>query len=294
MKKSSFYAEISKNETYSIFLVISVFLFLSGLGYLIGEIYGGLGFNFMIFGIIISVIFIAVSLNYSEDIILTQTNAKEADKKDERYFVNIAQALCVGENIPVPKLYVINSDEINAFAAGKTPDKSIIGVTKGALKKLNRTELEGVIAHEISHIKNKDTLFMTLTAILVGSVVFLSEIFLRSMRFHNIERRKRNYLIIIAGIILAIIAPILVRLIYLMTSRKRELLADASAVKLTRYPDGLASALIKIKKENRKDLEVSKGAEQLFIVNPFNSKKMENLLSTHPDIDERIKILKGM
>jgi heat shock protein HtpX len=195
----------------------------------------------------------------------------------------------------MPKLYIMENSQINAFATGRNPQKSVVCVTTGALEKLNKQELEGVLSHEMSHIANYDIRFMTLTAVLVGMIAIVSEIFLRSLWFRNSDSdNKGNAIFLIIGIILAILAPIFVQLVQLAISRKREYVADASAVKLTRTPTGLIGALKKIKSENinpKESRKISKTMAPLFISNPF---KNSDITSTHPAIEKRIEILERM
>jgi heat shock protein HtpX len=192
----------------------------------------------------------------------------------------------------------MDSQEINAFASGRNPKNAVICVTTGALEKLNKHELEGVIAHEMSHIANFDIRFMTLTAVMIGMIAIISQIFLRSLWFGSGSngRDNKNAVFLIIAIVVAILAPIAAQLVSLAISRKREYAADASGVKFTRYSPGLASALTKIKHEHIdvKELQkYSKATAPLFISDPFK-KKFQNLFSTHPNIDDRIAKLKRM
>ncbi|MDD5700373.1 MAG: M48 family metallopeptidase, partial [Candidatus Nanoarchaeia archaeon] len=195
------------------------------------------------------------------------------------------------------KIYVMESEQINAFASGRDPEHSVICVTTGALEKLNKQQLEGVIAHEMSHVANYDIRFMTLTTVLIGMIAIVSEIFLRSLWFSGGEDRDRkNGILIIIGIAFAILAPIAANLVALAISRKREFAADASGVKFTRYPPGLRSALEKIKEESVSEQDrrkYPKAVAPLFISDPFK-KKVAGLFQTHPDINERIARLNRM
>jgi heat shock protein HtpX len=209
--------------------------------------------------------------------------------------------MSIASGLPMPKVYVMESEQINAFASGRNPQNAVICVTTGALEKLNKQELEGVIAHEMSHIANYDIRFMTLAAILVGMISIAAEIFLRSLWFSSSDREggKGKAILFILAIVVAILAPILAQLVSLAISRKREFTADATAVKFTRYSPGLTSALKRIKREyqveeNRDDKKhYTKAMAPLFISDPFK-KKAASLLSTHPPIDERIARLEKM
>jgi heat shock protein HtpX len=210
----------------------------------------------------------------------------------------------------MPKIYIINDPAPNAFATGRSPEKASVAVTAGLLARLNRDELQGVIAHEISHIVNRDILFVTLAGIMLGSIVLLSQVFLRGMFYSSLGGSRRRYssggkgggeaqiVIMIIAIVVAILAPIMAYLLYFALSRRREYLADAGAARLTRYPEGLASALEKISSDPAPQLaSVNKVTAPMYIVNPFKRKgqmKLSDLTSTHPPISERIRILRNM
>jgi heat shock protein HtpX len=198
--------------------------------------------------------------------------------------------------MPEPKVYIMPDTAINAFATGRSPQKASIAVTEGALNKLEDTELEGVIAHELSHVKNFDTRFMMLVAVLVGTVAILSRLLLRFPGRVRIKNDKNNVglILFVGGIVLAILAPIIGQLIKLAISRKREYLADASGALLTRYPEGLAKALEKIRLENQPVMRASEATAPLYFSNPFKASNLHNWLSTHPPIEERIKRLREM
>ncbi|MCW1297026.1 MAG: M48 family metallopeptidase [Candidatus Parvarchaeota archaeon] len=297
MERISFYEQIEKNKRDSIFLVILVFIFLLALFYVISLIFAPeLSAIFIIFAFIIAISYIFISYNYGDEIVLAATDAKPANEREHAYLINTVEGLSIAAGIPKPKVYVIESDEMNAFATGKDPAHSSIAVTTALLKNLNRMELEGVIGHEISHIKNYDIRFATLVAVLVGLVAIVSHMLLRSYRFgFRRERGERGAgLILIIGLILAIFAPIATRLVQAAISRRREFLADADAAKLTRYPEGLASALEKIMKMNMgKSMNVSEAVSHLFFVDP-NRSPLDALFATHPPIQERIRILRAM
>ncbi len=290
--------EITRNKIKSVGLMLVVFLSLIFIGYTIGQIYNpSLAYSFVIIAGIFSILFTFFSYYYSDKMVLASVNARPATKKEHRYLVNVVEELAIAAGIPTPRIYVIDSPEINAFATGRNPEKGIICVTTGMIELLDRAELEGVIAHEMSHIKNYDVRFATLVAVMVGMVVIVAHVFRRSMWFsggRDRDRKKGGGVLLILGLVFSILAPIFVKLVQLAISRKREYLADSSGGFLTRYPEGLASALEKIKKHNKGKMRVNKAAAPLFIANPFGNFKTSNLFSTHPPIDERIERLRNM
>lgn len=303
MERISFYDQIAKNKRNSILLASVVFFFLIALIYVIGLIiFPGLIFSpeisilFIIFSSFLVFFYAYFSFNYGDKVVLSATNAKPIDENDPKYvyLVNTVEGLSIAAGIPRPKIYLIESEEINAFATGKNPENSSIAVTTGLLKNLNRSEIEGVIAHEISHIRNYDIRFMTLVAVMVGLVAIISHALLRSFMYGGSRREKRGYgIFLLIGLILALISPIVVRLVQFAISRRREFLADASAVELTRYPEGLASALEKIMKINQGKMNVSEAVSHLFFTDP-NRSPLDKLYATHPPIEERIRILRSM
>jgi len=300
MEKINIFDQIEKNNRNSIILCILVFIILFSLIYFISIIFvPELTFIILIFGFIIIFFDIYFSYNYGDKVILKSVNAKPADEIKNRYLVDSVEGLAIAAGVPKPKIYVMESDEINAFVVGKNPQNSSLVVTTGALENLKRDELEGVIGHEMSHIRNYDVRFATLVAVLVGLAAIVSYMFLRTLRFGSFrsEDEKKGGAVIlimfIIAIILAIIAPIVTRLVQAAVSRRREFLADASGAELTRYPDGLANALEKIKKINEGKMNVSESISHLFIADPTKS-PLDNLFATHPPLSERIKILRAM
>lgn len=293
----SFYEQISKNKRNSIFLIIAIFLVFILLSYVIGLIYQDYFFFILILGIIISIFYVLIGYYNSDKIALASVNAQPVSRQQYRQYYNSVEGLTLASGMPMPKLYVMQNQEINAFATGRNPQNSVICVTTGALEKLNKQELEGVLAHELSHVSNYDIRFMTLVAVLVGMVAIISEIFLRSLWFRGRDRDGRaNAILMLIGIILAVLAPLAVMLVQLAISRKREYAADASAVKFTRYPPGLMNALKKIKNEHvpaEETKKINKAVAPLFISDPFK-KKISGLFQTHPPIERRIEILSRM
>jgi heat shock protein HtpX len=239
------------------------------------------------------------SYQFGDRIVLSSVNAKPAEGHQYTYLNNTVEGLAIAAGITKPDVYIIPSNELNAFATGKDPEHASLAVTSGLINTLDRDELEGVIAHEISHIRNRDVQFMTLVAVLVGLAGILSHMILRSYRWGGGSKRSRDrdsgigIVVIVVGFILAIFAPIATRLVQFAVSRRREYLADASAAELTRYPDGLADALEKLAQHNKGKMNVSESVSHLFISDP-NKSPLDAIYSTHPPIEERIKRLREM
>lgn len=296
-EKLSFEDQITKNKIKSFFLIGIIFIVFLLIGYLISAILGpGYFFIVMIFSIIFSLVYLWASYYFSANIALASVRAKPASHTEHRQLYHAVENMSIASGLPMPKVYVMQSEEINAFASGRDPKNAVICFTTGALNKLNKQELEGVVAHEMSHIANYDIRFMTLTYVVIGLISIAAEILLRSMWFSDRENSKNALFLIIASIVVAILAPILAQLISLAISRKREFLADATGAKFTRYPKGLADALRKIRDEHVSPEErkrYSKEMAPLFISDPFK-RKITNLLSTHPDVNERIRRLEAM
>ena len=254
---------------------------------------------FLIFAIILSIVQSFASFWYSDKIVLAMTGAKEIQKKDNPELYRIVENLAITAGLPAPKIYIINEAQPNAFATGRDEKHAVIAVTTGLLEKLEKIELEGVIAHELSHIGNKDMLLGTVIVVLVGIVALLSRMFLR-ISFYSGGRRKRDKnssagIIMILGPIGAILAPVVAVLIQLAVSRKREYLADATGALLTRYPEGLARALEKISQDRTPLRTADTSTAHLYISNPFKEKNwLAGLFSTHPPVKERLKALRGM
>ena len=290
MKKIDFRDQIRKNKIKSYLLVLVVGIVLILLGYIITFAFSPEYFFFiMIIAIIFSLSYTLFSYYNSHNIAVKSVRAKEAKRSQYPDYHRLVESLVVSSGLPKPKLYVMESNNINAFASGRNPQNAVICVTTGALEKLNRREIEGVLAHELGHVQNYDIKFMTLVTVMVGMVAIISEIFLRSLWFRSRDNDRSGNIFLIIGIILAILAPIFVYFIQASMSRKREYSADATAVKYTRNPQGLIGALEKIKAESMPEKKVSKALSPLFFSNP-----LKNLSSTHPPIEKRIKALKSM
>ncbi|MBL7045491.1 MAG: M48 family metallopeptidase [Parcubacteria group bacterium] len=236
---------------------------------------------------------------YSDKIVLKMTGAKEVVREENRELYNIVENLSITAGLPMPKLYIIEDSAPNAFATGRDKEHAVVAVTTGLLKMLDKNELEGVVAHELSHIGNRDMLVMTVVVVLVGFIALISDFFIRMSLFggHGNNRdNKFGVILVIAGIVLAILSPIIAKLIQLAISRKREFLADASGALLTRYPEGLASALQKISSYRAPMKRASNATAHLFISNPFGGeakKGLHKFFMTHPPVEERIMALRG-
>jgi len=290
----SFHEQISRNKRNSFILLSVIFLTFVLLGYVIGKIYSGSFFIIMSGFTAFSIIYILIGYYNSDKIALASVNAVPASQEEFPRYHNLVEALCIASGMPKPKLYVMKSEQINAFATGRDPKNAVICVTTGAFEKLNKVELEGVLAHELSHIANFDVRFMTLTAVLVGMIAIISQMFLRSLWLRGDGRdNKGKSMLMLAGILLAVLAPLFVQLVQLAISRKREFVADASAVKFTRYTNGLISALKKISQEHMPEKRINKAVAPLFISDPLK-RKISGLFQTHPPIEERIKFLERM
>lgn len=280
---------------FSLFFVGVVYVIAQGFGY--GEV-GGLGI--VGFALILAGIMNFASYFWSDKIVLSISGAKPLEKKDNPQVYRMVENLCIAAGLPTPKIYIIDDTATNAFATGRDPKHAAIAFTSGILQKLKKEELEGVTAHELSHVGNRDTLVMTMVSVLVGTIALLSDFFLRSMWYGGRGDRdnKSGAIFMVIAIVAAILAPIVATLIQLAVSRRRELLADASGVLLTRYPQGLASALQKISGD-REALEVAnRGTAHLYIVNPLKGQQaigwFAGLFNTHPPVEVRVKALREM
>ena len=286
-----------------VFVFVAVYILTNAFGYYMGYQPGGLGYFGMAF--IVSGISSFFSYYYSDKIVLGISGARRANPQEDKLFTQVVENLCIGAGIPKPKLYVIEDSAPNAFATGRDPDHAVICVTTGLLSKLDRTELEGVLAHEISHIRNYDIRLMSVVSVMVGLVALLGDWFLRVRFFGGGRSRDNNdgslgAIMVIVGIVFAILSPIIAQLIQLAISRRREFTADAGSVGITRQPQGLISALEKISSDAEPLEAANKATAHLYIVNPF--KKSSNkvvatfagLFNTHPPVPERIKALKSM
>jgi len=294
------YSAISVNKWKTWLIMVFFIIFITTISYVFAKALN-YGLELAVFALILSGFMSFFSYYYSDKMILGLSRAKQISKTDNPRLFNTVENLCLAAGLPTPKIYIINDNSPNAFATGRDPKNAVICVTTGILEKLNKVELEGVISHELSHIKNYDIRLMGIVTILVGFIAILADFFLRSLWIRNYDDEDRksaqNYLLLI-GLVFALLSPIIATLIQLAVSRKREFLADASGVLLTRYPEGLASALEKISKDPNPLKTANNATAHLFIANPFKNKSVENWLSnlfnTHPPIEERIRILRSM
>lgn len=300
------YEQIAKNKRKTVILLFVFFV-------LIGIV--ALAVNFLLgygaYGLIIAVVFAILmswgSYFYSDKVALAVSGAKPADGPEYQRYHNVVEGLCIAAGLPKPRLYVVNDPAPNAFATGRNPKHAAVAVTSGLLETMNRVELEGVLAHELSHIKNYDILVSTIAVTAVGVLVILSDIALRLMWFGGGRNRDRDgggsalgIVLLIVSLITIILAPIAAQLMRMAVSRRREYLADASGVHMTRYPPGLISALEKLKDDNAVIRHRSRATAQLWIEEPNDVKpggrgaRLNRLFETHPPLEDRIKVLKEM
>ncbi len=295
---ATLYTQQSKNVRKTWLLMSGFLIIVIALGFFISRVYGNpnILYIFVLFSIGMNI----AGYWYSDKIALSIAGAHPATR--EQYFdlYTIVENLSITAGLPMPKIYVINDPAPNAFATGRDKNHAVVAATTGLLSVLNKTELEGVMAHELSHIGNRDMLVSTVAVVLVGFIAIVSDMLIR-MSFFGGGRgndSKGNGILILVTIVLAILAPIAATLIHLAISRKREYLADASGALLTRYPEGLASALEKIAQHGKPMQKQSTAIAHLYIANPFGSgsvgKKIGGLFATHPPMEERVKILRSM
>jgi heat shock protein HtpX len=293
----------SSNVRRTWFMFVIFFAVVIGVGYVFAQAYGDP--SFILFAVIFSVVYSFISYYSSASIALSLARAKEIEKTDNPTLWNIVENLCIADGLPMPKLYITPELQINAFATGRDNQHAAVAVTQGALQRLDKTELEGVIAHELSHVKNRDILVSTVAAILAGIISLVADVFLRSFFWSGGRgfggRRggdgEAQEIFFIAAIVLAILAPIGTMLIQLAISRRREALADASGVLLTRYPEGLISALQKIAVDDVPMKTAKDSTAHMWLDNPFKGKSASwwhKLFMTHPPIEERIAALQKM
>jgi heat shock protein HtpX len=305
--------QIRANKRSSIFLISLMAGMLVLLGYFLGLVFAG--YRGALFGIVIAiglwVILTILSFSSGDQILLSASKARRVTKKVHPQLFNVVEEMSIAANLPMPKVYIINDPAPNAFATGRKPENASIAVTAGLLGKLNRDELQGVVAHEMSHILHRDILFVTIAGIMLGTIVLLSQVFLRGMFYRSLAGGNRRFssggkgggqaqlVMLVIAILAAILAPLFAQLLYFSLSRKREYLADAGSARLTRYPPGLASALEKIASDKGAQLgSANKVTAPMYICNPLKKKKkgigLSDLTSTHPPISERVKVLRSM
>lgn len=294
------YEAVDSNKIKSLLVIFLFIAFITGVSFVFGKALG-YGPSFIGFAFILSGLMSFSSYWWSDKVVLAMSMARPADKKRDFQFFTVAENLSMAAGLPMPKLYIIEDTAPNAFATGRDPQHAVICATTGLLDKLDRTELEGVVAHEMSHIGNYDIRLMSIVSILVGTVVLLADWFTRISFFgrHDNRDNNSNTIFLVIGLVVAIISPIIAILIQLAISRQREFLADATGVKLTRFPDGLIRALKKISKDTEPLEAANKATAHLYIINPLKNTKntvgwFAGLFNTHPPVEKRIKALQAM
>jgi heat shock protein HtpX len=289
------YDFIAANKRKTVILITVFTGLVLAIGWLIDEAYGGGGF-FLTIAALYSGGSALVSYYTGDKVALFVSGARPVTAAENPYLVCMVENLCISQGMPVPKVHVIQDPAINAFATGRDPQHASIAVTTGAIEKLANEELEGVLAHELSHIKNYDIRVMTIVIVLLGIISILGNMFFR-ISFHghrSSDRRGNGGALILVGLVLMIFAPFIAQLIKFAVSRKREFLADASGALMTRFPEGLASALRKIRLDNRPLARADASTAHLFIANPFTGRALAGLFSTHPPVEDRIAALEKM
>lgn len=295
---ATIYNQADKNVRLTWVYITGFLVFVILVGYVFSQAIGNSAILYI--AVLFSVIMSFVSYWWSDKIVLTMSKAKPVTQENAREIYHLVENLCITAGLPLPRIYIIEDSSPNAFATGRDPEHAVVCLTTGIINTLEKPELEGVIAHELSHVGNRDILLSTIVVVLVGFVTLLADWF-RNWAFWGGRRRGNDseggqlqLILIIVAIVLSILAPIAALLMQLAISRKREFLADADGALLTRYPEGLARALEKISADPKPLAEANRATAHLFIVNPFKGKKISNLFMTHPPIEERIKALRGM
>lgn len=296
------YQQIAQNKRNTYLLILCFIIIIMIIAQIIG-IYSGFGHYALLFAAIFSIVMVLTSFFNGDKIIMVLSKAKKIEKKDNPQLFNVVEEMSISSGLPMPNIYVIDEQAPNAFATGRKPEIASVAVTTGLIQKLNRSQLQGVIAHEMSHIKNYDILYCTIIAVLVGVIAMLCDVMMRSFFFGSRSRSRSSKggggggIIVLVGILFAIIAPLLAQIIRFSVSRQREYLADASSVELTRNPEGLAGALERIAGDPNKLKAANRATQHLYIVNPLKpleNRSKNNIFSTHPPIEERISRLRHM
>lgn len=294
---STLYTQSDRNTRLTWFYITGFLVFIIGVGYIFAEAMGNS--TILYSAVIFSTLMSFGSYWWSDKIVLAMSSAKEIKHNENPEIYHLVENLCITAGLPVPKIYIIDDSAMNAFATGRDPEHGVICLTTGIISRLEKIELEGVIAHELSHIGNRDILISTVIVVLVGFVTLLADWF-RHWAFWGGKSQDDNgggqikILFMILAIVLSILAPIAAIFMQLAISRKREFLADADGALLTRYPEGLARALEKISTDTEPLEAANRATAHLFIANPFKGRKVSKLFMTHPPIEERIKALRGM
>lgn len=307
MAAISMFDQIAKNRrnTFILIGVMSAIFIL--IGYFSGYIFFRNPYAGLIMGGIFAVVMGLFSYFSGANLILTVSGAKQIQKQDHPQLFNVVEELSIAGGVPMPKIYIIPDDALNAFATGRDPENASVAITTGLLQKLNRDELQGVMAHELAHVMNRDILYSMMVGVMAGAIVMIADFALRYMFWFgggsrgSSDNNNNNQIMMILGLVLAIIAPILATLVQLAVSRQREYLADATAVKLTRNPNGIASALEKLSRDTHDMRAANRATQHLYIVNPFKKerakslkKKAQSAWSTHPALDDRIERIRNL
>ena len=293
------YTHAESNIRKTWFYLAGFLIFIILLGWLISYLLGT--YIILWFAVIYSVLMSFFSYWYSDKIVLAMSKARPIEKKDNPEFYRLVENLCITAGLPLPKIYIIKEAQPNAFATGRNPKHAVVAVTQGLLDRLERAELEGVIAHELAHIGNRDILLQTIIVVLVGVVIIMTDFFFR-ISFYGGRRNNRNNkagaVMLLIALALAILAPLFATLIRLAISRKREFLADASGALLTRYPEGLVRALEKISQDPHPLRVANNSTAHLYFASPFRGKQSKSFLTklfmTHPSVEKRVRALRGM
>jgi len=296
----SMYDQIAKNRRNTFVLIAALSALFIVIGYFVGLVF----FNSWAGGLALASAFAVGMALFSyfggANLVLAVSGAKQIQKRDHPQLFNVVEELAIAGGAPLPKIYVIQDDAMNAFATGRDPDNAAVAITTGLLAKLNRDELQGVMAHELAHVMNRDILYSMMVGVMAGAIVMLADMALRYMFWfgggRSRENNNGNQILMIIGLVLAVLAPVLATLVQLAVSRQREYLADATAVKLTRHPDGLASALEKLTKDPTELKMANRATQHMYIVNPFPKirKAARGAFSTHPPLEERISRIRKL
>ena len=290
---ANLYNQADSNIRRTWFLMFVLMILIIGLGWILSYLFES--WFILVFAIIWSLFMNFFAYWYSDKMVLKMMRAKKVDKKDEPELYRLTENLAISAGLPMPQLYIMEEEQPNAFATGRNEKNAAVVVTRGLIKKLDRSELEGVVAHELAHIKNRDILLGTVIIVLVGAITIVSNMAMRMSFYRGGNKRQDGLIMVIIGLIGIILAPIAAAIIKASVSRRREFLADASGALITRYPEGLASALIKISKDDHQLVRANTGNAHLFFISPFRGKQksswLTNLFATHPPIEERVRRL---
>ncbi len=289
------YQQIAQNRRLSLVIVFGLFVVLLGLGYILADTYGEPAILFL--ALLIAIGQSLIGYYAGADLVLAASQASKVTKANEPVYFRLVENLAITAGLPLPELYIIEDSAINAFATGRDPKHAAIAVTRGALTRLDKSQLEGVLAHELAHVQNYDIRLTMLVSVLVGVVVLIADLFWRSqwLGSNRSERSSdQNNPMLLVGLVLLVLAPIAAQLMQLAVSRKREFLADASGALLTRYPEGLAQALTKISQDEEPLEAANRGTAHLYIANPLKGQRLASWFSTHPPVEERIAKLRAM